>query len=106
MDRKQIKKMLLAVMARADYDMYKSFRKETAEEWEYSKGILEELIDIAESHVKKSISKPKTKTKAKAKTKKRRVSRADSSIYLGNELPPDIGRYPWRDTELPPDIGR
>lgn len=53
MDRKQIKKMLMDVFSVADYDLYKSFCKETAEEWEYSEAQLEKLITIAEKHVKK-----------------------------------------------------
>jgi hypothetical protein len=57
MTRKQIKEMILDVLARADYDLYKAFMPETAEEPEYAAEQLEEIINVAEKHIKKANKK-------------------------------------------------
>lgn len=65
MTRNQIKKMIMDVLAVADYDLMKAFLPETAEEPEYAEAEMENLIDIAAKH----INAPK---KPKAKSKKRK----------------------------------
>lgn len=52
MTRTQIKAMVLDIIATADYDLYKSYLPECAEEPEYSAERLEELIVVAEKHLK------------------------------------------------------
>lgn len=57
MNRKEIKKMIMAILKIADYDLSKGFDPKTAEEPEYAVKEMERLIDIAEKHLKKSESK-------------------------------------------------
>lgn len=47
--------MILDILGQADYDLMKSFLPETAEEPEYSAEKLEELIDMAEKHINKTM---------------------------------------------------
>jgi hypothetical protein len=57
MTKKQIKEMILAILNQADYDLAKSYQKETAEEPETVDENMGVLVDIAEEHIKKAIEK-------------------------------------------------
>lgn len=53
MNRKDIKKFLMIILGRVDYDIAKSYDPKTAEEPEYANSQMEELIDVAEIELKK-----------------------------------------------------
>ena len=53
MNKTQIKKMILEVLEMVDYDVYKSFLKDSSEDWESAKEEMEQLISIVEKHLKK-----------------------------------------------------
>lgn len=57
MNRKEIKKLLLVILEHVDYDIYKSYIPETAEEPEYAKEQMESLINVAEEHLKSQLRK-------------------------------------------------
>lgn len=53
MNKTQIKKMILEILENVDYDIYKSFIKESSEDWKSAKEELAQLILIVEKHLKK-----------------------------------------------------
>ena len=69
MTRDEIKDLIMVILGQADYDLYKSFLPECAEEPEYSAAELERLIDTVEKHLKKLDKKKKVTPKKKAKKK-------------------------------------
>ena len=56
MNREQIKAMVLGVITSYDYDAYKSLVPELAEEPEFAEQALDEMIDIAESHINEAMA--------------------------------------------------
>lgn len=67
MTRDEIKDLIMVILGQADYDLYKSFLPECAEEPEYSAAELERLIDTVEEHLKKLEKKKAKKKPAKKK---------------------------------------
>jgi len=59
MTRKQIEKMILAVLNRADYDLAKCYQKETAEEPDTVDDNMGVLVEIVEEHLNKATKKVK-----------------------------------------------
>jgi hypothetical protein len=59
MTRKQIEKMILAILGRADYDLAKCYRVETAEDPETVSDNMSVLVEIVEEHLNKSAKKVK-----------------------------------------------
>lgn len=57
MTRKEIKKMLLEIIAQLDYDIYKSFLRSSSEDWEEAKEEMNQLIKIAKKHIKRANAK-------------------------------------------------
>ena len=56
MTHEQIKAMILDILAEADYDLFKNYVVETAEEPEYIEERMGDLIRIAEKHLQSSKS--------------------------------------------------
>jgi hypothetical protein len=59
MTRKQIEKMIIAVLAVADYDISKAYQVETAEEPETVEENMNVLVEIVEEHLNKAAKKVK-----------------------------------------------
>ena len=59
MTRKQIEKMILAVLSRADYDLGKCYQVETAEEPDTVEENMNVLVEIVEEHLNKAAKKVK-----------------------------------------------
>jgi hypothetical protein len=53
MNKVQIRKMILQILETVDYDLYKSFLKDSSEDWESSQEEMDQLILIVEKHLKK-----------------------------------------------------
>lgn len=63
MTRAEIKNLIMVILGVADYDLMKSYDPKTAEEPEYAKDCMEELIDAVEAHLKKTDKKKAKKAK-------------------------------------------
>jgi len=53
MNKVQIRKMILQILEIVDYDLYKSFLKDSSEDWESAQEEMDQLISIVEKHLKK-----------------------------------------------------
>ena len=57
MTKQQIKAMVLDIIKQANYDVYKSLLPDATGDTEFAAQQLQELIEVAEKHLKNSVKK-------------------------------------------------